>query len=97
MKNSIHLFKSAKHTILILKLKRRTTMIIFKYGSTMQRDPWVKFHQGFYYYICAKNDNELHIAKVEDIKKLQEAQFKCVVLFRSGRGRGFKSREYCPR
>ena len=53
-------------------------MIIFKYGSTMQRDPWVKFHQGFYYYIWAKNDNELHIAKVEDIKKLQEAQFKCV-------------------
>lgn len=59
-------------------------MIILKYGSTKQRDPWVKYYKGYYYYICAENDNSLYIAKTKDITKLEEAEFKCVYVAPEG-------------
>lgn len=60
-------------------------MIILKYGSTMQRDPWVKYYQGYYYYVCAKDGKELYIAKVKDLTLLQEAEFKCVYIAPEGK------------
>lgn len=53
-------------------------MIIFKYGSTMQRDPWLTYHNGYYYYVCAKDGAALYMAKVSDVKDLNDAEFKCV-------------------
>lgn len=53
-------------------------MIIFKHGSSMQRDPYVLFLNGYYYYVCAKNGNEIYIAKLKDIFKLEEAKFNLV-------------------
>lgn len=53
-------------------------MIIFKYGTTMQRDPWFKYHNGYYYYVCAKAGCALYMAKVKDVKDIQNAEFKCI-------------------
>jgi GH43 family beta-xylosidase len=59
-------------------------MIIFKYNDTMQRDPWVKYHDGYYYYLCAKNDHELYIAKLKDLRELNDATFTCVYVAPEG-------------
>lgn len=53
-------------------------MIIFKYGSSMQRDPYVIFYQDYYYYVCARNGNEIYIGKTKNILDLENTTFECV-------------------
>lgn len=53
-------------------------MIIFRHEGTMQRDPWMIYHNGFYYYVCAKDGLALYIAKLEKPQDLQNAEFVCV-------------------
>ena len=53
-------------------------MIIFKREGTMQRDPWMMYHNGYYYYLCAKGGDKLCIAKLDKVEDLQTAEFKVI-------------------
>jgi GH43 family beta-xylosidase len=60
----------------------------------MQRDPWIKYHNGFYYYICAKEDHKLCMAKLNKPEDLNNAEFK--VVYEAPEGTMFSHELWAP-
>ena len=50
-------------------------MKLLSSGSTMQRDPWVVLHNGYYYYCCVNAGKEVFVAKTKELADLSKAEF----------------------